>query len=290
MDFKHRGRTFTDQDILRINEIIAAHPARSRRALSKIVCEEFDWRQQNGQIRDMVCRGAMLALHRDGRIALPPQKMRPKNNVILHRTAQTALVDQMPIVVSLSDLGAIELHQVRKTADERLVDGLIEAHHYLGYTRPVGEQIKYLFIAQGRPIGCAAWSSAPRHLSPRDRFIGWSMEARRKNVRLLAYNTRFLILPWVRVPHLASHLLGRMARDLPREWERLFGHGLLYLETFTDPSRFKGTCYRAANWIFLGKTKGRGNNARTHEQRLPIKEILGYPLTPRFREQLGNIG
>jgi hypothetical protein len=143
-----------------------------------------------------------------------------------------------------------------------------------------------MVYSKGRPLACLAWSSAPRHLSVRDRFIGWSPEARRRNIRFIAYNTRFLIMPWVRVPYLASHILGRMAKILPRDWERTYNHPVYYLETFTDPARYKGTCYRAANWIVLGKTAGRGNNAPTHEQRVPIKLILGYALTPRFRQLL----
>jgi hypothetical protein len=287
--FAHRGRVFTDQDIDRIRSLIAAHPTLSRRRLSQVVCEDFGWRQENGRLRDMVCRSAMLSLHRAGRIALPPPRVTPPNNALRHRHAALVPVDETEVGGTLSGLGPIELRAVRKTPDERLVDGLLHAHHYLGYCRPVGEHVKYLAVAGGRPIACAAWSSAPRHLSPRDRFIGWSREARAANVRLLAYNTRFLILPWVKVPHLASHLLGRMARSLPKDWQAAYGHGLVYLETFTDPARFKGTCYRAANWVFLGRTTGRGNNAPTHRPRVPVKEILGYPLSPRFREILGSV-
>jgi hypothetical protein len=116
------------------------------------------------------------------------------------------------------------------------------------------------------------------------------MTARRHNIRFLAYNTRYLVLPWVRVPHLASHLLGWMATTLPRDWEEVYGHRVVYLESFTDPARFRGTCYRAANWIFLGQTTGRGNNAPTKKPRVPVKEILGYPLSPRFRQILGSLG
>jgi hypothetical protein len=137
-----------------------------------------------------------------------------------------------------------------------------------------------------RLLACLAWSSAPRHLGPRDRFIGWSPEARRRNIRLIAYNLRFLILPWVQVPHLASHILGRMADLVPQDWERLYGHGVVFLETFVDPTRFGGTCYRAANWIALGRTTGRGKDDRTHRANRPIKEILAYPLSRRFRDVL----
>jgi hypothetical protein len=153
----------------------------------------------------------------------------------------------------------------------------------------VGEHLKYLVWAQGRPVACLAWSSAPRHLASRDRFIGWSGEARRGNIRFLAYNTRFLILPWISVPHLASHILGRMARHLSEDWERVYGHPIYYLETFIDPERFRGTCYRAANWMVLGRTTGRGKDDQTHRANRSIKEVLGLPLTRRFRELLQQV-
>lgn len=161
------------------------------------------------------------------------------------------------------------------------------AVHYV--TQPVGEHLKYLAWAQGRPIACLAWSSAPRHLGSRDRYIGWSAEARRQNIRFIAYNTRFLILPWVRVPHLASHLLGRMAAALSADWQRLYQHPIYFAETFIDPGRFRGTCYRAANWQLLGLTTGRGKNDQTNKPNRPIKEVLGLPLTPRFREYLTQL-
>lgn len=287
--FRHRGRVFTKADVDLLTHLIASHPTSSRNALSILACEALEWRQENGQLRDMLCRSAMLALHRAGLITLPEPRFQAVNNAIRHRSAAAVSIDETPIDTTLRDLGPIERRQVRKTPDERLVDGLIERHHYLGYTRPVGEHLKFLFLAQGRPIACAAWSSAPRHLGPRDRFIGWSQDARRRNVRFLAYNTRYLVMPWVKVPHLASHLLGWMARTLPGEWEKVYGHPVHYLETFTDPARFKGTCYRAANWVVLGKTTGRGNNAPTMKPRVPVKEILGLPLHPRFRQVLGGI-
>jgi len=177
---------------------------------------------------------------------------------------------------------------VRRTAEEPLFNFLIETHHYLGYTQPVGEHLKYLVYAGARPVACFAWSSAPRHLGPRDRFIGWSAEERRHNIRFVAYNSRYLILPWVQVPHLASHLLGRMARKLSSEWARVYGHPVWFAETFVDPERFKGTCYRAANWIFLGRTTGRGKADLTHRANRPVKDVLGYPLIRDFRERLGR--
>ena len=178
---------------------------------------------------------------------------------------------------------------MRRTPEEALFNSLLQQHHYLGYSQPVGEHLKYLVYAQGRPIGCVAWSSAPRHLGSRDRFIGWSAQARLANIRLLAYNTRFLILPWVTVAHLASHILGRMARMLSLDWQRLYAHPIYFIETFIDPQRFAGTCYRAANWTLLGLTTGRGKDAPTRAANRSIKQVLGYPLVKDFRQRLSKL-
>lgn len=287
---RYRGRSVTAGEVSFIRRLIATHPSASRRQLSKLLCEAWEWRQPNGQLRDMVCRGLMLELHRAGHIELPVVRQRPPNNITRRARPASIRIDQSPIGGTLSDLGALEIRQVRRTAEEKLFDGLIEAHHYLAYTRPVGEHLKHLVFAGERPIACFAWSSAPRHLGPRDRFIGWSAGARRQNIRLLAYNTRFLILPWVTVPHLASHLLGQLARRLSRDWEDLYGHQIHYLETFVDPGRFRGTCYRAANWLPLGLTTGRGKDDQTMKPNRSLKEVMGYPLSRRFRELLGQVG
>jgi hypothetical protein len=148
--------------------------------------------------------------------------------------------------------------------------------------------VKYLVKARGQVIACPAWQSAPRHLKVRDRFLAWSDEARERNVHFLAYNTRFLILPWVQVEHLASHLLGRMAKLVPQDWQRLYAHPIYWLETFVDTARFRGTCYRAANWQVIGTTAARGHRAPTFEQTRPVKQMLGLPLHRRFREMLSR--
>jgi len=145
-------------------------------------------------------------------------------------------------------------------------------------------------LGQGRPVACLAWSSAPRHLGSRDRYIGWSAEERGRNLRFLAYNTRFLILPWVKVEHLASHILGRTASRISADWQRIYGHPIYFLETFVDPERFHGTCYRASNWVVLGKTTGRGKQCNSYVPNRSIKEVLGYPLTKQFRELLMGRG
>ena len=162
----------------------------------------------------------------------------------------------------------------------------MERYHYLGYTQPVGEHLKYLLSCADRPLACLGWSSAPWHIGPRDRFIGWTPADRRRNLRLIAYNTRFLILPWVQTPHLASHILGGVARRISRDWEQFYGHPMYYLETFVDTERFAGACYRAANWLWLGQTTGRGKKDKKHVATLSLKDVLGYPLVRDFREKL----
>jgi hypothetical protein len=289
----HRGRIVTNDDVDSIRQLISDNPSSSRWNLSKKLCEAWNWRQANGALRDMVCRSLMLALHRAGHIELPPVR-RLNPNPLAQRAADRqkpipALVDTTPLQANLASIRPLEFHQVRRTAEESLFNSLLDQHHYLGYAQPVGEHLKYLVYALGRPIACLAWSSAPRHLGPRDRFIGWTAEARRKNIRFLAYNTRYLILPFVEVEHLASHLLGRMAQVLSEDWNRLYGHPIHYLETFVDPARFRGTCYRAANWKVLGLTTGRGKDAPTKKPNRSIKEVLGYPLTKNFRTRLCEV-
>lgn len=289
---RYRGRSLTEADIAFIRHLIAAHPQASRRALSNKLCEAWQWRQPNGRFCDMVCRGLMIKLDRAGHIELPAVR-RINPNPLARPAAERKrplpmLVDTTALCAALAELRPLQFRQVRHTLEEPLFNSLIERYHYLGYTHPVGEHLKYLVLALNRPIACLAWSSAPRHLAPRDRFIGWSAKARRQNIGLVAYNTRFLILPFIKVPYLASHILSSMARVLPRDWERIYGHPIYFLETFIDPERFRGTSYRAANWIYLGLTSGRGKDDRTHNPNRPLKEVLGYPLLKRFRERLSE--
>lgn len=287
-EWRYRGRVVTTPDVAFIGEWIAAHPEASRRALSSQLCEAWQWKQANGAPRDMVCRGLLLMLHRAGLIELPPVRKTPPNPLAQRARPELVLVDTTPLGGPLDRLRPLEFQQARRTAEEALFNSLIEQYHYLGYEQPVGEHLKYLVWAAGRPVACVAWSSAPRHLGSRDRFIGWSAEARRRNIHLIAYNTRFLILPWVQVPHLASHLLSRMASRVSQDWQRVYGHPIHFLETFVDPERFRGTCYRAANWLVLGRTTGRGKDDRSHRPNRSIKEVLGYPLSRRFRQLLGG--
>jgi hypothetical protein len=194
------------------------------------------------------------------------------------------------LCASLPQLQPLEFRQVRRTPEEALFNSLVEQYHYLGHVQPTGEHLKFLVYAQERPIACLAWSSAARHLASRDRFIGWSQLARRQNIRYIGYNLRFLLLPWVAIPHAASHILARMARRLSGDWQQVYGHPLYFLETFVDPTRFRGTCYRAANWIVLGTTTGRGKDDIHHRgANRPLKQVLGYPLCADFRQRLQGV-
>jgi hypothetical protein len=284
---RYRGRVIEAADIEFIKELIAQNPEASRRALSAKLCQAWNWVQPNGQLRDMVCRSLMLQLHRGGLIELPAKRIEAINNVVARRQRQLAVPPPGPeLQGSVAQLGELELRQVRRAEGEALFGRLMAAYHYLGYTQPVGEHLKYLVYAGEQPIACLAWSSAPRHLGWRDRFIGWSPTVRRRNIHLIAYNSRFLILPWVRIHNLASHLLGRMARQLSADWQSLYQHPIYLLETFIDTERFSGSCYKAANWIYLGLTAGRGNNAPTHEVTRSIKALWVYPLGKDFRQAL----
>jgi len=281
----YRGRAVTAADVETIRALLAEHPTASRRELSQRLCRAWSWVQPNGALRDMVCRGLMLALHRAGWIELPPVRQRPHNPLAQRDRPAPVLVDQTRIAATLCEVRPLALRQVRRTPEEPLFHSLVEHHHYLGYTQPVGEHLKYLVYGQDRVLAALAWGSASRAVGCRDRFLGWSAETRRRNLRLIAYNTRFLILPWVEIPQLASHVLGACARRLSTDWDHVYGHPIHFLETYVDPTRFGGTCYRAANWIRLGETTGRGPS-KSHRPNRPRKVVLGYPLHRRFRELL----
>ena len=287
-EWRYRGREIREAEIAFLRELIHEHPELSRYALSRKVWEAWQWKQANGELRDMVCRGLLLMLERAGAIQLPAARRASPNRPEGRERPEPLVPDNRPVRGPLVELGVLEFQQVRRTPPEAHFNSLLEQYHYLRYQQPVGEHLKYLVSAKGQVIACLAWCSAPRHLASRDRFIGWSAEARKRNLRMLAYNTRFLILPWVQVPHLASHILGRMAKIVPHDWQQLYAHPEYWLETFIDPARFKGTCYRAANWQHLGSTTGRGHNARTNKRTQPVKELFGLPLTPRFRQLLSE--
>ena len=287
MLLSYRGRVVSASDVAFIKNLMAEHPGSSRRKFSAVLARAWNMVQPNGALRDMVCRSMLLALERAGHIQLPPKRFSPPNPLAVRRKPQTdPALAGAPLDLSVRELGALDIRLVRRTQSEDLFGRLMQTFHYLGYTQPVGEHLKYVVYAQDQPIACLAWSSAPRHLKPRDTWIGWTPAQRKQNLRFLAYNTRFLILPWVRVPDLASHLLGQMARRISRDWQSVYAHRIHLLETFIDPERFKGTCYRAANWIYLGQTTGRGKADQTNRANRSLKELWVYPVAKDFRRQL----
>ena len=282
----YRSRQISYEDISSIRALIADNPDKSRLFLSKELCRQWNWRQHNGTLKDMICRGLLIQLEREGIITLPPPK-RIHNNALFHQKIPELIeVDQTPIEGTLKEINPIELRSVRRTIYEKLYNSLIHEHHYLRYTHPVGENLKYIAFFKGRPIACMGWTSAVRHLKSRDHFIGWSADIRKKNLHLIAYNTRFLILPWVTVSCLGSYLLSLSARTISQDWCRVYNHPIYFLETFVDTEKFKGTSYRASNWKYLGITTGRGKNDQTYKQNRSLKAVFGYPLHKDFRRLL----
>jgi hypothetical protein len=282
----YRKHSVTGQDIAAIIKIIKSHPDKSRRFISQEVCREWDWRQPNGVLKDMVCRTLLLLLESKGLIKLPARKFTPPNPLANRKKPSRAVVDKTPVNCSVSDLLPIRLKQVRRTRFDNIFNGLISEHHYLGYTQPVGEHLKYIAFSGDRPIACLAWGSPPWYIGARDRFIGWSNKIREKNLHLIANNLRFLILPWVQVSNLASYLLALNRHCLSQDWQDLYNHPVYLLETFVDTERYAGTCYRADNWICTGKTTGLGKLNQTRQPLLSKKAVYVYPLTKDFRREL----
>jgi hypothetical protein len=282
----YRRRSVTRHDIATVTRIIAAHPDKSRRFISQEVCRVWDWRQPNGVLKDMVCRSLLLLLEAKGFIKLPPRKGTPANPLANRKKPARAVIDQTPIQSPISNLFPVRLEQVRRTPFEKMFNSLVNQYHYLGYTQPVGEHLKYIAFSHDRPIACLAWGSAPWYIGTRDRFIGWPREIREKNLYLIANNIRFLILPWVQVSCLASYLLALNRHRLSQDWQRLYRHPIHLVETFVDTQRYRGTCYKADNWIHVGETTGRGKLSKSRQPLLSQKAVYVHPLTGNFRQEL----
>jgi len=284
----YRGRSVNESDIALIRNIIAEHPNCGRRFISQELCRVWNWRQTNGALKDMVCRSLLLLLESKDLIKLPPRKSTPPNPLANRKKPVRIPVDQTPIECSLNELCPINFEQVRRTPHEKLFNSLISEYHYLGYTHPVGEHLKYMAFSNSRPIACFAYGSAPWYIGVRDRFIGWSAETRKRNLHLIINNTRFLLLPWVKVSLLGSHLLALSRRRVSMDWPRIYNHPVYLLETFVDTNRFLGTCYKADNWIYVGKTTGRGKLSKSNKPTLPKKAVYLYPLSKDFRNKLNE--
>lgn len=281
-----QGRTVTSAEIQLIRQLLAENPAWHRKRLSIELCKIWDWRALNGQYKDMACRNFLLKLHRQGQITLPPP-LNVVNNAVRHQALQYVLHQKSPIVCELEALTPIQVTPVQNAAHDSRFKTFLSLYHYLGYSGTVGENIKYIaFDRDANPLACLLFGSAAWKIAPRDAFIGWEAETRKRHLHYLTNNMRFLILPWVRVPHLASHLLGCIARRISADWEKKYAHPIYLLETFVECERFRGVCYQAANWRYVGQTKGRTRNDRYSSIQAPIKDVYLYPLVKNFRERL----
>jgi len=283
-----QGRETTPEDIEFIREMIKANPSWGRSRLSKELALLWNWRALSGQLKDMACRSFLLKLERRGYISLPAprwscQKAGGKAPIpfVPHQTT--------PIAGKLNRLLPLRIEIVKEKYLLGLFKCLLSSYHYLGFTGTVGENLKYLiFDEKDNPVACLLFGSAAWKTLARDNFIGWDEVMRKANLHLVTNNMRFLILPWVKVPHLASHILGKVVRRISSDWINRYSHPIYMLETFVEKERFRGTCYQAANWIYVGESKGRSRNDRYSTLKVPIKDIYLYPLSKRFRELLGH--
>ena len=282
------GRQFTDADIELIRNLMAQDLSLTRAALSRQVCDRLGWFRPDGRRKDMSCRVALLKLERQGLMTLPaPTKIiASSKRPPLMRTAP--LFEEMPITQSVEQLHALSLVLVNAASRQHspLWKELVARYHYLGYKPLVGAQLRYLIHSTEGWLGALGFSAAAWKVAPRDHYIGWSAAARQVNLPYVVCNSRFLILPWVRSQHLASKVLSLSAKRLAQDWQQAYGFKPLLLETYVNRQRFRGSCYRAANWIYVGQTQGRGKLDRHHEQAVAVKDIYLYPLHHNCRELL----
>jgi len=282
-----QGRSIGPAEIDLVQRLLAEHPVWNRTRLSQELCDLWDWRNGAGCIKDMAARTLLLKLEQRGLIVLPPRQRTP-SNAARNRSLCLREHDQTPIAGSLRTLLPLSINMIEKDAADLVIfKSLMAQHHYLGLRNTVGENLKYLIRDRhGRLVGALLFGSAAWQTQPRDAFIGWSVSARRSGLSYITNNTRFLIPGWVRVPHLASHILARVSRRIDTDWQVKYGHRIHLLETFVDRDRFLGTCYRAANWICVGQTQGRTRNGPRGAPPVPIKDVYVYPLSKYFRREL----
>lgn len=282
-----QGRAIGPAELEQVRSLLATHPDWSRYRLSCELCQVWDWRNHVGQIKDMAARSLLLKLEERGWVALPARR-RLSPNRMRHKQIRRLSHPTEPITGWLSQLQPLQIQELsQQPAAQPVFDSLLHQYHYLGYTSAVGQNLKYLVRdLQGRDLACVVFGAAAWKTRARDLFIGWTAAQRQAHLHQVASNSRFLILPWVHVPELASHILGRVARRIAADWQGRYGHGVALLETFVERSRFRGSCYRAANWIGVGQTQGRTRQDRQHVLQTPVKDVLVYPLQRDFREVL----
>jgi hypothetical protein len=281
--------TITEVEIAFITELIASNPTWGRTRLSKELCLIWNWCDHNGNPKDISCRDMLRKLDAKEQICLPKAKFITRQPGSRDRI-ELQIHDTSEITCSIKDILPVRIEIVKpRTQQANEFKSLIEQYHYLGFDMTIGENIRYMiYSCQGQLLACLLFGSSAWACAPRDTFIGWSPAIRKANIDHTTNNTRFLILPWVRIPHLASHILGRVCRRISTDWQEKYGHPIYLLETFVEQNRFKGTCYKASNWINVGETSGRSRNDRHRTLQVPIKDIYLFPLSAGFREVLCN--
>ena len=279
------GRTFSATDLETIRAVIAAKPPLNRRQIATQTCELLRWTRADGRLKEMSCRVALLRLEKRGLIELPPP-LGSNGNGKRYRAPNTLGPPLFAIPDEIEEFDDLHVHPVQGRKESQLWNEAVSRFHYLGYKPLPGAQIRYLVECSTGLLGVLGFGASAWKVAPRDEWIGWSVEQRKQRLDLVVNNARFLILPWVRVRNLASWILGRCARRLPSDWEDRYGYRPVLLETFVDRTRFRGTCYEAANWRHVGDTKGRGKLDRHHQAALPIKKVYMRPLDRRFRAML----
>ena len=285
--FVVQGRRITPGDITRIRELIAGNPRWSRWRLSKVLSAEWNWRNANGQLKDMAARSLLVKLNKRALITLPPRRQVPSNRMA-SPLIQLPLWDRTPVCGSMQSLGPLIVREISaEPAVRHQFSSALAEFHYLGCRGTVGENLQYMVTdADGRLLACLLFGSAAWKCRPRDEYVGWNPQQRARNLHFLTNNTRFLILPWVRVPHLSSWILGRVLRRLSADWQKKYGHRIVLVETFVEQQRFAGTSYRASNWTRLGSTTGRSRQDRRRTLQVPVKDVYVYSLHRRFRREL----
>lgn len=280
---RYCGRDFSEAELTQIRNLIAEDPRRTRAELSRLACQAMHWFKPDGGLKDMSCRVAMLRMQEDGLIQLPPPtRQRPETRIRISVETDP----QTPIQVPVHALPGLQLRLVGTRADSCLWNEFIHRYHYLGFKTLPGAQLRYWVMAGDRLVALLGFGAAAWQCAPRDHFIGWTHEQRQQNLHLIVNNARFLILPWVRSENLASKILGLTARQLPQDWQHRYGIRPLLLETFVEKDRFTGACYRAANWLHVGQTQGRGKLGPSGKQSVPIKDVWLYPLGKGFKRGL----
>ncbi len=279
------GRRFTKEEIEDTRERCAT-PGISRYRLSREVCERLDWRAPNGRLKEMSCRVAMLRMEADGLIRLPPPKnAKPPAYRSDPAIEQAVSAPETPVPV---DLAQLHIEPVLHKRDSLRWNAFIQRYHYLGHQPLPGAQLRYFVYAKAHIVAALGFGASAWKVKPRDEFIGWSSVARRANLHLIVNNARFLILPWIHCPNLASRVLALTTRRLAEDWYARYAYRPLLLETFVEKPRFTGTCYKAANWLYLADTQGRGKLDTFHRRSQPVKGIWVYPMVRNFRSQLCN--